>query len=127
MARHGLPDPVEIVLERGFEKAGIEYRRADDGQRHLDFYLPGLNIYVEVKQFHTPRVADQMARVPDIIVIQGMKAVVTFVKMIGGYVPRKNLRPQPLYHDIVEWNCANITHASSRNDAIEQVTPQEDK
>src|SRR5688572_6886299 len=105
MAWQGKPDPMEQVIERGLEAACIPYRRTDDNPRRLDFYLPTLDIYIEVKRFHTPRIADQMSRVPDIIVIQGMKAAVTFVKMLGTHVPKKERRFQrPNYDDIVEWN-----------------------
>lgn len=106
MSRHGLPDPVEIVIAEGLERAGIEYERKSENRfPHLDFYLPRLNIYIEVKQFHTDRIADQMSRVPDIIAIQGMKAAVIFVKMISGYTQKKNRYKNPNYNDIVEWNC----------------------
>jgi hypothetical protein len=109
MSWQGIPDPVETLLERGFDAAGILYRRADTKKgRHIDFFLPELDIYVEVKRYHTPRTTEQMARVPDIIVIQGMKAAATFVKMIGGYRPRGRKNSLPLYHDIVEWNCSAL-------------------
>lgn len=105
MARHGEPDPVERIIEDALEKTGIEYVRADaKAGRHLDFYLTRLNIYIEVKQFYTPRADRQMARVPDVIVIQGEKAAVTFAKMIGGYTERRNRFPRPNYHSILEWN-----------------------
>jgi hypothetical protein len=105
MAWQGIPDPVERIIADALEKTGIEYVRADAKMgRHLDFYLTRLNIYIEVKRFHTPRVAEQMARVPDVIVIQGEKAAVTFAKMIGGYTQRKNRFARPNYRDIVEWN-----------------------
>lgn len=109
MTQHGLPDPVETMLERGLDAAGIRYRRADTGPRHLDFYLPDLDIYIEVKQFHTPRTAKQMERVPDIIVIQGIKAAAQFVKMIGGYQDKRARTFKPHYHEIVEYNCPAIT------------------
>lgn len=108
MVWQGIPDPMEAVIERGLETAGIEYRRADANPRHLDFYLPGLDLYIEVKRFHTPRVAEQMARVPDIIVIQGMKAAVTFVKMISGYTAKKNRFHRPDYGALVDWNCEAV-------------------
>jgi hypothetical protein len=105
MAWQGQPDPMEQVIERGLEAAGIPYRRTDDNPRRLDFYLPTLDIYIEVKRFHTPRIADQMSRVPDIIVIQGMKAAVTFVKMIVGYSAKSTKFKRPRYDDLVDWNC----------------------
>jgi hypothetical protein len=105
MPGHGIPDPVERVIEDALIECGIEYTRADEMTRHLDFYLPRLNIYIEVKQFHTPRIEKQMARVPDIIVIQGMKAAVIFAKMIGGYRTREQRKhPRPRYDDLIEWN-----------------------
>lgn len=51
---------------------------------NLDFYLPDLRIYIEVKQFHTPRIADQLAKVPErvsVIVLQGPSAVADFAKL----------------------------------------------
>jgi hypothetical protein len=106
MTWQGKHDRVEATIELGLEAAGIRYRRADDNPRHLDFYLPDLDIYIEVKRFHTPRTAEQMERVPDIIVVQGLKAAVAFVKMIGGYqksVAKENRRLH--YADILAWNC----------------------
>lgn len=111
MAWQGRLDPMEAALERGFEAAGIEYRRADGMTHRLDFYLPGLDVYVEAKRFHTPRIADQMSRVPDIIVIQGMKAAVIFTQMIGGYTAKKHRLRTPLYDEIIEWNEPQLTAA----------------
>lgn len=104
MSWQGKPDPMEVMIERGLERAGINYRRTDNGPRALDFYLIDLDIYIEVKRFHTIRIVNQMSRVPDIIVIQGMKAASQFVKMIGGYTQRKNIKYKPDYEQIVEWN-----------------------
>ena len=104
MSWQGKPDPVETTLERAFNEAGIEYRRADANPRHLDFYLPAFDLYVEVKRYHTDRTAKQMERVPDIVVIQGMKAAVAFARMIGGYTEKKYRKWQPRYGDILEWN-----------------------
>lgn len=46
--------------------------------RGLDFYLPSLDIYIEVKKFHTERIVNQTVRADDIIVLQGRKSVEFF-------------------------------------------------
>lgn len=56
----------------------------------LDFYLPDLDIYIEVKQFHSDRIAKQMARRPNVIAIQGRGAVLTFCAMLKG--PKVNVQ-----------------------------------
>jgi hypothetical protein len=47
----------------------------------LDFYVVELDLYIEVKQFATPRIAAQLAKVPEhktAIVLQGPNAVTDF-------------------------------------------------
>lgn len=50
----------------------------------LDFHLTDLDLYIEVKQFHTPRVSDQLAKVPErktAIVLQGPNSVHDFARL----------------------------------------------
>jgi len=77
-----MDDPVEAIVEAGLKSAGIRYERHDTTHPNLDFYLTDLEIWVEVKQFHSTRTADQMARVNNIIAIVGRPAAKAFVKMI---------------------------------------------
>lgn len=67
----GKGDVMEDSIERWLLANSIRYRRADDMKTHLDFFLPDFNVYIEVKRYHTPRIADQLQRAPDIIIIQG--------------------------------------------------------
>lgn len=74
-------------METGFEalcqEFGIRYRSAeDDVGVHLDFYLPDHDTHVELKQFHSPRIAAQTGRVENVIVVQGRGALVALRKMM---------------------------------------------
>ena len=50
----------------------------------MDFYLPGAAVYIECKRFHTPRACEQMSRVPDVIVVQGLEAARLLARLITG-------------------------------------------
>lgn len=75
--RPTLKDPLEREIEQALIDAGIGYRTDDGGgtESRLDFYLPALDISIEVKRFYTPRTGEQMARAPNIVVVQGERAV----------------------------------------------------
>lgn len=79
-------DPMESAFQKACDDAGIECCRDDNykGCSGLDFYLPGHDVYVEVKQMHTPRIAEQMSRKDNIIVLQGLGAVRAFHKIAMG-------------------------------------------
>lgn len=64
------------------ESYGIICER-EDHKSGLDFFLPGLDVYVEVKQFHSPRISEQMSRKPNVIVIQGMGAMEAFATLLA--------------------------------------------
>lgn len=70
-------DPMEQRIERALIDAGIAYETDAGGANPsgLDFNLPQLGIEIEVKRFHSPRIAEQMARAPNVIVAQGEAAV----------------------------------------------------
>ena len=72
-------DPMERAIADALSGMGIQFEREKDG---LDFYLPGCGIYIEVKQFHSARIAEQMSRADNIIVAQGRKAVELLADMI---------------------------------------------
>ncbi len=76
-------DPIETILEDALYEAGIDYvKETDIRASGLDFYLPEYDLHIEVKQFHTPRIAEQMSRVKNVIAIQGVEAAKFFAKIL---------------------------------------------
>ena len=77
-------DPLEQIIEIALHEAGIPYytENAPENEHNLDFFLPEQDLYVEVKGGATPRIADQMTRHQNIMVIQGKAAALTFAKML---------------------------------------------
>jgi hypothetical protein len=75
---------MEQLIEGALKAANIEYRTDMGGGNPsgLDFLLPQEGVEIEVKRMHTPRVAEQMARVENVIVAQGPKAVALLAAMI---------------------------------------------
>jgi len=67
-------DPMEQGCANILAAAGIRFIR-DDAGSGLDFYLPDFDTYIEVKQFYTERIAEQMSRRPNVIAIQGLGAL----------------------------------------------------
>lgn len=86
--------PLENRMCALLESSGIIFTRPERDQRDpttLDFYLPTLNTYIEVKQFHTARIAKQLEPVPKgatAIVLQGINAVRDFEQLCK--IIRKN-------------------------------------
>lgn len=87
-------DPMEVMIEDTLAGRGIPYltERANDAE--LDFYLPDEAVYIEVKQFHTPRVNGQMAKVDNIIVAQGRKAVALLARLLRAQPARPPADPE---------------------------------
>jgi len=78
-----ISDPMEAHIAETLEDAGIKFiHESDCSKKGLDFMLPDLDCYIEVKQFHSDRIAKQMARVKNVIVIQGMGGAIAFRKII---------------------------------------------
>lgn len=76
-------DPVEKVIADALDEMGAAYD-APCPETDLDFYVSSFGIWIECKRFHTPRTTEQMSRVKNIIVIQGMKAAEVFAALIRG-------------------------------------------
>lgn len=74
-------DPIEKIVSNALTERGVAHRN-DDAGSGLDFILDGVNVYIECKQFHTPRIAEQMSRVDNVIVIQGKAAAEMFAAML---------------------------------------------
>lgn len=79
--------PLEKKMVALLTKHAIDFRRPDrdkDDPTTLDFFLPDFALYVEVKQFHSPRISDQLAKVPQrtsAIVLMGPTAVEDFERL----------------------------------------------
>lgn len=69
-------DPMEALIAQALTSAGVGYSRDLGGGNPsgLDFRLDN-GVEIEVKRFHSPRIAEQMGRAPDVIAAQGEKAV----------------------------------------------------
>lgn len=57
------------------------------GERPLDFYVPSLDLYIEVKQFSSDRTARQIAGLTNVILIQGIPAAMAFAALIRAPLP----------------------------------------
>lgn len=78
-------DPMERIIEAALIDARISYLiDGDGGQYRLDFYLPELDVHIEVKRFHSERIGRQMAQFENVIVAQGRVAVEALAAMIRG-------------------------------------------
>lgn len=102
-------DPMEREIEEALIFAGVPYQlehEMPDGHK-LDFHLPDHDVAIEVKRFHTPRLADQMARYPNVIAVQGDKAVRAMANLIrhGAFPP------------------AAVARTGSGSDGRDQVSP----
>jgi hypothetical protein len=80
-----LTDPMERLIASALDKAGVAYKTDMGGGNPagLDFYLPWIDVHIEVKQFHSPRISEQMSRADNVIVAQGAVAVRLLAQMIA--------------------------------------------
>lgn len=72
-----ITDPVERIIAEGLTAKGIRFIHDGYGvttEKHLDFYLPDYDVYIECKQAHSDRSSEQLKRHPNIILIQGLEA-----------------------------------------------------
>lgn len=83
MTEAAIADPMERLIADALDYAGIAYATDVGGGNPsgLDFKLDN-GIEIEVKRFHSPRIADQMARAPNVIAVQGKEAVEYLAEMI---------------------------------------------
>ena len=78
-----MTDPIEAMVSKALTEAKIEFVTENDPRAcNLDFYLPNIGVHIEVKQYHSPRIADQMSRADDVIAIQGRWAAEVFCGLI---------------------------------------------
>jgi len=80
-------DPIERIIQVALEQASIRYvleGECKDAGQTLDFWLPDHGLYIECKQFHSERIADQMKQAPNIIAVQGRPAAEFFAAQVIG-------------------------------------------
>ena len=75
-------DNLEKRVAQALDNAQIKYVHESEGAE-LDFHLPDLDCYIEIKRFHTERVLNQLSRHESVILIQGEKAVSAFENLIS--------------------------------------------
>lgn len=85
--RNGVPCPLETSVESFLRSRNIRFSRPETDQMdrtNLDFYLPDFNLYIEVKLYHTPRIAEQLSRVPEhrnVMVLVGRQSFSQLVRL----------------------------------------------
>lgn len=99
-------DPVERIIEQALIDAGIRYATDQGGgtESRLDFRLLDYGIEIEVKRFYTARAAEQIARSPDVILVQGERAARFVAAAIrsGDLFPVMDLSPTADMRDYVQ-------------------------
>lgn len=75
-------DWLEKEVAELLTKRGIDFiHESQNNGSNLDFYLPSYDVYIEVKQYHTDRVINQLSKKDNVILIQGKKSI-SFLKAI---------------------------------------------
>lgn len=77
-------DPIEFIVRNALAMRGVDFVEEPHAPNGLDFYLPESGVSIECKQFHSPRISEQMSRVPNVIAIQGKDAALAFYAMLNG-------------------------------------------
>ena len=79
-------DPMEQIIADALDDVGVAYATDFGGGNPsgLDFRLTGNGVEIEVKRFHTDRIAEQMSRAENVIAIQGEAAVRFFADLLRG-------------------------------------------
>lgn len=79
-----MQDPMEKLIRDALIDIGEPFVEENKNLANLDFYLPRINVYIEVKQFHSKRISNQMERASNVIVAQGKEAIEALASMIKG-------------------------------------------
>jgi len=82
-------DKFEQMISDALRARGIKFTTDLGGGNptNLDFNLVDYGVEIEVKQFHTPRIADQMSRAENVICAQGKDAIVFLARCIANGAP----------------------------------------
>jgi len=76
-------DPMELQIEGALLAGGYKFEKGEKTGA-LDFYLVHVGVFIEVKQFHSDRIAEQMASQKNVIAVQGKYAVNFLAKLLAG-------------------------------------------
>lgn len=84
-----MDDRMEAMIADALDKAGIHYTTDYGGKNPsgLDFNLIDHGVEIEVKRLHSPRIAEQMSRAPNVIAAQGDVAVRFLAEAIAAMEP----------------------------------------
>lgn len=75
MTNYPPTDPVEMIVYRALVAAEVPFTNNVRYTSGLDFMIESEPpIYIECKQFNSPRISEQMSRAKDVIAIQGIEA-----------------------------------------------------
>jgi hypothetical protein len=85
-----MTQPMEKHFAELLTAAGVDFIRPenlspDEDETTLDYYLPAFDLYVELKAYHSPRIATQLARVPrraNALVLMGPHSVAAFARLV---------------------------------------------
>jgi len=86
MRKINFADHLEKKIAIALDSANIEFVHESENKYQVtDFYLPEIDCFIEVKQYHTDRTATQLQKRKNdsVILLQGEKAVDFFVSKIG--------------------------------------------
>lgn len=93
-------DPMESRVRDALSTVGLKFTEGDKNPARLDFLIEEHGIYIEAKQFHSDRIAEQMARAPNVIAVQGRDAVEWLSRLIetagrNAHWPIRHTNQQP--------------------------------
>lgn len=80
-------DPMEAKIYAALRGANIDFTHDPRETSGLDFRLTATPVHIEVKQMHSPRIAEQMSRVENVIAAQGPRAVAWLAALIDDSAP----------------------------------------
>lgn len=106
-----MTDPMEAIVAKALSAGGYEFTTDKGGgnKTGLDFHLTGPDVHIEVKRFHSDRIAAQLARVDNAIALQGEVAVRFFAGLVeAAQTVRAPLASTAVTDDIVALGVAGI-------------------
>lgn len=81
-------DHLEKKVGETLQDCGIEFTHDSEvPYKQLDFNLTNSNIHIEIKQYHSDRIAKQMGQFNNVIALQGAKSVQFFCDLLSRNKP----------------------------------------